>query len=45
MSVKPVQAQVENYWHKRFKSQNTRNEWFRLSAADVAAFKRWKKID
>jgi len=35
---------VEKYWHERFNSKHKRGEWFNLSKADVAAFKRWKKI-
>jgi len=35
---------VEKYWHKRFEGQRIRREWFKLSAGDVKAFKRWKRI-
>jgi Meiotically up-regulated gene 113 len=35
---------VEAYWHNRFKSKRLEGKWFALEAADVAAFKRWKKI-
>jgi len=35
---------VEKYWHNRFSSKQLRGEWYRLSASDVKAFKRWKKI-
>lgn len=35
---------VENYWHKRFESKRKQGEWFDLSAADVRAFRRWRRI-
>jgi Meiotically up-regulated gene 113 len=35
---------VETYWHTRFAAQCTHREWFKLSATDVKAFKRWRRI-
>ena len=39
-----VKQRFEAYRHKRFASRRMRGERFRLSASDVKAFKRWRRL-
>jgi hypothetical protein len=44
MSRRCAKVSVEAYWHKRFDNKRGEGEWFDLSADDVLAFRRWKRI-